>query len=81
MSAYATYEATVCDVRTGLFRGTFQFRVVATPTAEFVDELAAEEYGSGVVVTDFGRTVLRNQAIGRKTPVVQKVSTRVRICA
>lgn len=80
MSAYATYEARVAD--SNGTENTFQFRTVGTPAACDVAELAVEEFGQGVVVIDFGRTILRNKRIGKPVePRIQRVSARVRVCA
>jgi hypothetical protein len=80
MSAYCTYEARVANLD-GVVLGTFQFRTVATPTPEDVSELACEEFGQPVYVVEYGRTIIRNQMIGRKASKLQKVTASVRICA
>ena len=80
MSAYATFEARVADSN-GVFRGTFQFRTIATPTPEFVAEMACDEYGDSVHVLEYHRTVIISRPIGRRSPVTKQVSSQVRICA
>lgn len=80
MSAFATYEATVIDDLGVL--STFQFRTVGTPSECDVMKLAAAEFGPGVIVKDFGRTILRNKQIGKAVqPRIERVSARVRVCA
>ena len=81
MSAYVTYEGNAVDITSGELLGTFQFRVVATPTADEVAGYAAEFYGPDAVCPDWRRTCLISKNIGRQTPATRRVSARVRIVA
>lgn len=80
MSAYATYEARACDLD-GTELGSFQFRMIESPTAPAIEALGLEYFGCDVNIVDYRRVILINRAIGRSTPATRLVSARTRVVA